>query len=155
MNSANSEASVWTGHPSQWTNFGVYALCLLATLTVVLAIVAIPYAIWRCLVTRNQIYELTTQRLRMRSGVFNKQLDELELYRVRDSKVEQPFWQRLFGLGTITIVSGDATTPVTVIPAVRNAEQVREHLRNCVEAQRARHHVRINEFEPGAAPHQP
>lgn len=146
------EAPVWSGHPSHWRNFGVYALCLLASLTLVLAVVAIPYAIWRWLVTRNEIYELTTERLRMRRGVFNKELDELELYRVRDSRVEQPFWQRLFGLGTITIVSGDATTPVTVIPAIRDAEQVREHLRNCVEAQRGRHHVRINEFEGTGVP---
>lgn len=150
--SAGNETSVWTGHPSQWTNFGVYALCLLASLTLVLAIVAIPWAIWRWLVTRNQTYELTTERLRMRSGVFNKKLDELELYRVRDSKVEQPFWQRLFGLGTITIVSGDATTPTLVIPAIKDAEQVREHLRNSVEAQRGRHHVRLNEFEGGGMP---
>ena len=86
-----SEINIWSGSPSQITNLGTYILCVLLSLTIVLAIVAIPYAIWQYLVVKNQKYDLTSQRLKQHGGVFSKQTDELELYRVKYTRFKQTF----------------------------------------------------------------
>jgi uncharacterized membrane protein YdbT with pleckstrin-like domain len=142
-----AEVQVWSGRPSQIINLGTYIICVLVSLTVFGAVVAIPYAIWQYLVVKYQVYELTSQRLKMHRGVLNKKTDELELYRVKDTRFDQPFFLRLFGLGNIVIVSSDATTPDSMIPAVANGSDLREQLRTLVESRRDEKRVRVAEIE--------
>ncbi|MBK6999887.1 MAG: PH domain-containing protein [Rhodoferax sp.] len=141
------EEHVWTGGPSQMTNLGAYAVCGLLTLTVIGAVFAIPYAIWKYLVVKCQRYELTSQRLKIHSGVFNKRMEEIELYRVKDTKFDQPLLFRLFGLGNVTLVSSDVTTPVVFIHGIQDAQQLRERIRTLVENCREQKRVRVGEFE--------
>ncbi len=142
-----AEETVWTGSPSQWLNAGRFALCFLATLTGIFAIVAIPYAIWRWFVVKNIRYELSTQRLKCHSGVLNKTTEELELYRVKDSRFDEPFLMRMVGLGNVTVVSSDSTTPTTSLLALREGGPLREKIRALVEERREQKRVRIAEFE--------
>jgi membrane protein YdbS with pleckstrin-like domain len=111
------------------------------------AIVAIPYALWKYLVVKHQKFEVTSQRIMAHSGVLSKKTEELELYRVRDTKFDQPFFLRLFGLGNIVIISNDATTPISVIPAIKGARDLREQIRSLVEDRRDQKRVRVAEFE--------
>lgn len=142
-----TEVHIWTGRPSQITNLGTYVVCGLVTLTVVGAVVAVPYALWQFLVVKYQVYELTSQRLKMHRGVLNKKTDELELYRVKDTRFDQPLFLRLFGLGNVVIVSSDATTPASMIPAIANGSELREQLRTLVEKRRDEKRVRVAEIE--------
>ncbi len=76
------------------------------------------------------------------SGVFNRRLDNLELYRVRDYTVLQPFLMRMLGLGNLHLVTSDAANPELSIEAVWGIEIIREQLRKAVEAARDRKRVR-------------
>jgi uncharacterized membrane protein YdbT with pleckstrin-like domain len=155
-----AEQVIWSGSSSQVRNLHIYLLCaLLAGGVVALAIVlqqpliyiglALPllYAVWRWFLLRSRHYELTTQRVRLRQGLFSKRTDEMELYRVKDVTVFEPFWQRLFGLGNIIITAHDASTPTLVLEALPGAAQTREALRNAIEDCRDRKRVRIAELE--------
>ncbi len=141
------ETPVWAGSPSQITNLGVYLVCGLVSLTIVGAVIALPYALWQYFILKCQRYELTSQRLKIHSGVFNKKIDDLELYRIRDTKVEQPFFLRLFGLGDVMLVSTDSSTPTVVLHAVEHAEQLREQIRHLVEQRREAKRLRVGEFD--------
>src|SRR5687767_5427363 len=110
----HSDELVWAGSPSQIVNAPAFLVCALLFWLVV----PIFIAIWKWLIVRNLRYELTTERLKLRQGVLNKELDEIELYRVRDYKLEQPFWLRLFSLGNIVIRTADESNPVIVMRAV-------------------------------------
>ena len=88
-----NEEIVWSGSPSQVLNLPTFIVCTLFCWLVV----PIFIAIWKWLVLRNIRYELTTERLKVSQGVFNKLLDEVELYRVRDYRLEKPFWLRING----------------------------------------------------------
>lgn len=136
---AENEEQVWTGGPSQWTNFKVFLACIL--------ILPIPYAIWRWLVTRCIRYELTSQRLRISHGVFTRETDDLELYRIKDMKLEEPFWLRMVGKGNIVMDTSDRSHPVVVLQAIDGAPDVREKLRDYVEALRDTKRVREVDFE--------
>jgi uncharacterized membrane protein YdbT with pleckstrin-like domain len=149
-----AETSLWTGTSSQWVHFWTYALCAVlalaalggipftAGLSAIGLILPIGWCVGRWWLTRTTVYELTSQRLKIRSGVLNRRLDEIELYRVKDYVLEQPLLQRMLGLGNLTLVSSDATTPKVLIPAINNAEHVRELLRDAVQRERERKRVR-------------
>lgn len=134
--SEQNEQIVWETSPSQWTNLKVYFFCFLACLTVVLSIVAIPVAIWYYLVTKNNVYTVTSQRIKTSSGVFSKKLDDLEIYRIKDTRIEKPFFLRIFGLGNIVMVTSDALTPQIVLVGLSEVEKKREQLRTLIERNR-------------------
>jgi uncharacterized membrane protein YdbT with pleckstrin-like domain len=118
---ANAETLLWSGHTSQWVHFWFYLLCVILAAAIavgatVLALptggltylaLIIPVILWmvRWWVTKCTTYELTSQRLRIRSGVLNRRVDELELYRVKDYAMEQPLMLRLVGLGNLTMIT--------------------------------------------------
>jgi uncharacterized membrane protein YdbT with pleckstrin-like domain len=127
---AEEERSIWQGSPSQVINLPIFIVCGLFCWL----IVPIFIALWKWLVVRNMQYELTTERLKLRHGVLNKHLDDLELYRVRDFKLEQPFFLRLFSLGNIILQTSDKSQPVVVLQAIRDGEQLRDRIRKHVES---------------------
>lgn len=141
------ETTVWQGRSSQWVNFPAFLLWGLLALTVVLIPVSIGVVLWRYLVVRFQEYELTTERLKLHTGVLSKSTSEIELYRVTDTQFEQPFWLRLVGLANIVVISSDKMSPTTQIRAVAGARELRESLRSLVEARRSAKGVRVSELE--------
>lgn len=142
-----TEHHVWTGTSSQIENLGIFLLCGLLSLTLFLIPIVAAVALWKYLVVKNQVYELSSQRLKMHSGVLNKKTDELELYRVKDTKFDQPFFLRLFGLANVHLVTTDQTTPLVIIKAIPDAQALREQIRALVEERRDQKRVRVAEIE--------
>jgi uncharacterized membrane protein YdbT with pleckstrin-like domain len=137
------EKDLWRGTPSQLVNLGWYILWLLLSWLVIPLFILL----WQWLVIRTTVYELTSERLKLRSGVLNKHLDEVELYRVRDYKFEQPFFLRLFGLGNIVLQTSDRSHPRVRLRAIREGEALYEQIRGAVEQARARKGVRELDVE--------
>jgi uncharacterized membrane protein YdbT with pleckstrin-like domain len=152
--SAPAESTLWKGHSSQWVHFWFYLFCVLLAIGCLVALpftgglsiagIVIPLGLWiaRWWVTKATHYELTTQRLRKTSGILNRRLDELELYRVKDYSLEQPFVLRMLGLGNLSLITSDASTPELELKAIAGAEDVREKLRHAVQSERDRKRVR-------------
>ena len=62
-------------------------------------------------------YYLTDHQLITRVGFLSIKEDEIELYRIVDKRIEQTLLQRLFGCGTVIILSSAASvTPETDAP---------------------------------------
>ena len=154
-----TETFLWRGHPSQWLHIGFYLFCLVLAAA---AVVGMPYTdglslyglalplvmiLVRWWLTRATAYELTSQRLKVRRGILNRRLDELELYRVKDYVLEQPLFLRLLGRGHLTLVTSDATTRTLVLRGISDAEGVREKLRTAVQSERDRKQVRELDVE--------
>ncbi|EDY85598.1 conserved hypothetical protein [gamma proteobacterium HTCC5015] len=141
--STKKEETVWVGSPSQVINipsFVIYGLFFWLILPLFLIL-------WKWLVVKNTGYEITTQRLKTSYGVLNKKVDELELYRVKDSQLEQPFVLRLFSLSNIVLMTSDRSHPTVVIKAVPNGQDLREKIREYVEERRDSKRVREVDFE--------
>ena len=135
--SMQTDELVWRGSPSQLLNLPLYVVCGLLFWLVVPVFIAV----WKWLVLHNVRYELTTERFKVRQGVLNKELDEVELYRVRDYRLEQPFWLRLFSLGNITLRTTDESNPYIELRAIRDSERVYELTRKNVEECRVKKRV--------------
>lgn len=89
-------------------------------------------------------YQVTAERLVLRRGIFVKSIDEIELYRVKDVRLDFTLINQMAGIGTIGITSSDTTTGAAplVMPNVENAQARREALRALVEAARQKRRVR-------------
>ena len=165
MQSGNvSEEVLWKGSPSQVLNLGKYVLVLLLVVAIVVvglfpglqliwAALIIPavWALWIYINTRSIHTELTTERIRLEKGIFNRKLDDVELYRVKDTSMERPFWYRFFGLSTLVIETSDRSQPRIEIKAVRDGDNLRETLRKQVEFWRDKKRVREVDFDETAA----
>ena len=55
-------------------------------------------------------YEITDQRLIVKRGLVMKSIDEIELYRIKDVRVDFSVINQIADIGTITITSSDRTT---------------------------------------------
>lgn len=91
-------------------------------------------------------YSLSEDRLFLSVGCFSIKDDEVLLYRVRDISVSRTFWQRIFGVGTISISSADKTTPTLVLKNVKKPIYVKELLHAQVEEMKVRRRMRFGEM---------
>jgi uncharacterized membrane protein YdbT with pleckstrin-like domain len=137
------EETVWRGTSSQWKNLGPYVLCGLFCWLIFPIFIALA----RYLQTKNKIYELTTERLKITEGVFSKVTDTLELYRVKDIETREPFLYRMFHLQNIAVNTSDASSPFILIEAIPSAVAFGDKMRNQVEAVRMQKGVREIDIE--------
>ena len=91
-------------------------------------------------------YAISEDRLFFSVGLLNVRDEEIVLYRVRDISVTRSLWQRLFGVGTVTVASSDKTTPNLVLQNVKAPLSVKEILHQQVEEVKLRRRVRVGEI---------
>ncbi|HYD24318.1 MAG TPA: PH domain-containing protein [Croceibacterium sp.] len=89
-------------------------------------------------------YEITPERLIVRRGIVFKSIDEVELYRIKDVRMDFSLLNQWAGIGTICLSSSDETTRTgdLVLRQVEKAQARREELRRLVDAARQRRGVR-------------
>jgi len=119
---------------------------LVGWLTLALCLVGVGFLIILVQWVRNLdvTYELTEDRLILRKGIFVKSVDEIELYRVKDVRMDFTLINQWAGIGTISIDSSDETTRggALVMPHIERAAERREELRRLVDTARQKRRVR-------------
>jgi uncharacterized membrane protein YdbT with pleckstrin-like domain len=103
----------------------------------------IGMAWYRFLYIRNSLYIITTEVIRISRGIFFKRIDQLEMYRIKDYIVTQPFMLQFFRLMDITLKSTDPENPIIWMRGIPESDII-ETIRNHV--QKARRHNRIYEI---------
>ena len=91
-------------------------------------------------------YALSEDRLFLSVGFLNIKDDEILLYRVRDIDSSRNLWQRICGVGTVTVMSSDKSMPILVLKNVKNPIAVKELIHKQVEEMKIRRRVRVGEI---------
>ena len=94
-------------------------------------------------------YTLLEDKFLVDSGFFSKKEEEIRLYRFMDLSLSRGFFQRMFGLGTITCVTADKTCPTLVIKNIKKSREVKEQLSDLIEKEREKKRVSSREFMSG------
>jgi uncharacterized Zn finger protein (UPF0148 family) len=94
---------------------------------------------------RSARYTLTTERLRVDSGMLRKKAESLDLWRVKDVSVKKGITQRTRGCGDVEVTSADASTPKVTLTWIKNADEVAEQIRQAAREARRRHGVLTQE----------
>lgn len=90
-------------------------------------------------------YQLSEDRLFVSEGFLNIRDDEVLLYRVRDIDTRRSLWQRIFGVGTVTVMSSDKTMPTLVLQNIKDPVFVKELIHRHVEEMKIQRRVRFGE----------
>jgi uncharacterized membrane protein YdbT with pleckstrin-like domain len=106
--------------------------------------VALLIVLWKWLQVMASKYEITPERLVVRKGIIFKSIDEVELYRIKDVRMDFSLLNQMAGIGTIHLTSSDETTRngQLVLRHVERAQPRREELRRLVDEARRRRGVR-------------
>src|SRR3954462_10948115 len=110
----SEEQIIFRGSPSVVTRFGslflssiVLAGCAIGMFFVPppgryilggVAALALIYIISVITVVKATQYEVTSERIRVRTGILTKRTEELELYRAMDTSLIEPLTMRMLGL---------------------------------------------------------
>lgn len=90
-------------------------------------------------------YALSEDRLFLSVGFLSIKDDEVLLYRIRDIASSRSLWQRLFGVGTVTVISSDKTMPTMVLKNIKRPMAIKELIHNQVEEMKIRRRMRVGE----------
>lgn len=91
-------------------------------------------------------YSLYPRKLVLKKGFFTITEDEILLYRILDLRLVRTLGQRIFGLGTIIVISGDASSPEFKILSVKKSAMVRDQISELVDAERTRLNLKGREL---------
>lgn len=117
---------LWKDSPSQISNFWTYIFFFW---TIILPIMAY-------LQTRFTIYEMDSERFRVKKGILNQNIEETELYRIKDFSILKPFFLRIFGLGHLVLTTSDKNNKYLKILAIKEVETLKDMMRDLVEKRR-------------------
>ena len=101
-----------------------------------------PAGLWQRFLTMIHMnftkYQITKDELIIQKGFFNRRTNSIELYLLKDPDVKESLYQRLLGIGTLSVKvdtrSGvEGKTRVFVLRNIRNCEAVRKLLRDNIE----------------------
>jgi uncharacterized membrane protein YdbT with pleckstrin-like domain len=82
-------------------------------------------------------YRLTNYRLFKETGILSREIIEIELFRVDDVSVRQNLLQRIFNVGTITVIAPhDQIEPRLELMGIENPIEVKEMIRSSVRHRR-------------------
>lgn len=91
-------------------------------------------------------YRLDSGRLFRKSGIVIRKEDQLMLYHIRDLEVRVSLWQRIFGVGTVTVVGVDTTTPRLELENIKNPDHARDLIYKYSEQDKQQRRMARTEF---------
>jgi hypothetical protein len=91
-------------------------------------------------------YTITSERLKIISGLASRRVENFELIRVQDIDFTQGMTERMFGIGDITIRGADPSNPDIKLRNVSKPEEVYELMRRAWLEARKRHGLKFTEF---------
>ena len=105
---------------------------------------AVLIVLWKWIQNMSAKFEITPERLIVRKGIIFKSIDEIELYRIKDVRMDFSLLNQWAGIGTVCLSSSDETTRIgeLVMRHIEKAQPRREELRRLVDAARQRRGVR-------------
>ena len=91
-------------------------------------------------------YTLTNRALYIESGVLRYSFDEIRLFRISDISIQKTIGERIFGTGSINIISADKSKPHIRVGSILEVGELKMLISEYVDAERERQGIRMSEF---------
>ena len=127
-----TEGVLYTGHPAV-----IFSAWQWVAVVITLGIAYIYYWVQSLSTT----YEVTTQRVRIESGILSKSKESVELFRIDHFDLLKPLGMRLLGHCHLQLRSTDTNFSTVTILAIPDLEALAEKLRECSLRERTRRRV--------------
>jgi len=100
----------------------VGAYLLVVGLILALAVAAVLF--YKILQIRKTYYTVSAERIEHSTGVFSQRIDNLDMFRVVDIKLRRSVFDRIVGVGTVTLTTTDKSHPEFVFQKVKNSHEL-------------------------------
>lgn len=133
----------WVTDKCGWIAVNIIGYCLyfdseLPPVILVLMIAMSLHLLYMLLYLRLMKFTVTDEQIIYHHGVFNRKVEFIELYRVIDFHEDVRIIQNLLDIKTVTVHSGDRTTPRLRIPGIALGYPLVHTLRERVEYNKRR-----------------
>ena len=98
------------------------------------------YALYKYLLIRSYRYEISQEKITWSRGILSRNIDFLELYRVKDYRVQQPLTLRIIGSMHLILETSDRSHPIFLFKGIPYSN-FPDELRKLVEFNRDRKRV--------------
>ncbi|MFL9905489.1 PH domain-containing protein [Paraburkholderia sp. RL17-337-BIB-A] len=95
---------------------------------------------------------IDTEQIAWTQGILHRRTSRLKLSRIQSITSIHPWWQRVFGVGTIILTTNDLAHPVRRLPGIRHADQLCRKLDEAIAMQQERF-IAAAPYDPNAPDH--
>jgi membrane protein YdbS with pleckstrin-like domain len=115
-----------------------------------LGLLAVPAAggIWLLVLAtrrRGLRFRITDAGIDFEHGVLSKEIETIQLWRVRHIDFQQTLFERLFGIANIRVMTTDKSDAELVIRGIPNAREVFERLKDALQVARQRQVIGVTQ----------
>jgi uncharacterized membrane protein YdbT with pleckstrin-like domain len=132
--------------PSQLMNIVWFVLPLVSLIFPPLVIPTFLFGLYKYYEVDTWYYNLYERTIEERKGVFDVSQEEVQYYRIKSIKVEEPLWMRFFGLCVIHIITSEQFKPRMTLYAVYDGENVREMISDLTYDWRMKMNIRDHDI---------
>jgi membrane protein YdbS with pleckstrin-like domain len=100
----------------------------------ILAVIGLIFILIPIIRTKTIRYRVTNYRIDFERGLLSKDIDTLELWHVEDIRFHQSLFDRMLGVGDVTVISRDDTMPLLDMRSIPNPRPLYEQLKQRVIA---------------------
>ena len=94
-----------------------------------LTIVAMMVLAWRIAALKSIYYEVTPDRIEWSRGIFDRQVDNIDMFRVVDLKLRRSLLECILGIGTVVLITKDESDPQFEFVKVRQCRYLYDTLK--------------------------
>jgi hypothetical protein len=89
-----------------------------------LAIVVVLFLVIKMVRLKMIYYEVTADRIEWSRGIFDRRVDNLDMFRVIDLKLRRSLFDCIVGVGTVGLITTDKTDPDFVFEKIRDSRRL-------------------------------
>jgi membrane protein YdbS with pleckstrin-like domain len=116
-----------------WFEFAISEVPAFASYRETAAIVLAALVVLRLLIKIMKLktirYEVTADRIEWSRGILSRKVDNLDMFRIIDMYMRRTLFDYIFGVGTITLITTDKTSPNFIFHKVRRPCQLYDTLK--------------------------
>ncbi len=95
-----------------------------------IAVVVILRVVYKILHLKSIRYDLSSDRIEWSRGIFNRKVDNIDMFRVIDIKLHRSLLDCLLGIGSVTLFTKDETSPVFEFEKIGRPKMVYDMIKN-------------------------
>ena len=89
-----------------------------------LAIIVLLVLCWKIMSLKMTHYEVSVDRIEFSRGILDRQVDNLDMFRVQDLKLRRSIIDCILGIGRVVLITTDKSDPEFVFEKVRNSRKL-------------------------------
>lgn len=141
-----TEKILFVLHPSLLRYTSICVFCLL-TFWMVIPLLLFIFMYYYNNTTK---YIITNERIRVIKGLLVRKFIDLEFYKIKEISLIVPFHLKMFGLGTIDMITSDPVMPSVSLEAITQSVEIEELIRfHVAQIRKERHIQEIDQYKSG------